>query len=36
MNSINGMINRAFNETVQYDVEVKLRTPFLGTAFRYL
>ncbi len=27
MNSINGMLDRAFKETVQYDVEIKLRTP---------
>jgi putative ABC transport system permease protein len=26
-NSINGMLEKAFNETVQYDVEIKLRTP---------
>ncbi len=27
MNSINGMLDRAFKETVHYDVEIKLRTP---------
>lgn len=27
MNSINGMLDKAFNETVQYNVEIKLRTP---------
>jgi putative ABC transport system permease protein len=27
MNSINAMLDRAFNETVRYDVEIKLRTP---------
>ena len=26
MNSINGMLDKAFNETVQYNVEIKLRT----------
>ncbi|HBR02903.1 MAG TPA: ABC transporter permease [Ruminiclostridium sp.] len=26
MNSINGMLDKAFNETVQYSVEIKLRT----------
>jgi putative ABC transport system permease protein len=27
MNSINAMLNKAFDETVQYNLEVKLRTP---------
>lgn len=27
MNSVNGMLDKAFNETVQYNVEIKLRTP---------
>ncbi|MGE5578651.1 MAG: ABC transporter permease [Bacillota bacterium] len=27
MNSINGMLDKAFGETVQYDVEIKLRSP---------
>lgn len=27
MNSINGMLDNTFNETVQYNVEIKLRTP---------
>ncbi len=27
MNSINGMLDKAFKETVHYDVEIKLRTP---------
>lgn len=27
MNSINGMLDKAFNETVRYNVEIKLRTP---------
>lgn len=27
MNSINGMLDKAFNETVQYNVEIKLHTP---------
>ncbi|KPU43240.1 FtsX-like permease family protein [Oxobacter pfennigii] len=27
MNSINSMLDRAFDETVQYNVEIKLRTP---------
>ena len=29
MNSINGMLDKAFNETVQYNVEIKLRTPLV-------
>jgi putative ABC transport system permease protein len=28
-NSINGMLDRAFSETVQYDVEIKLRTALI-------
>lgn len=30
MNSINAMLNKAFAETVRYDVEIKLRTPSGG------
>jgi len=29
MNSINGMLDKAFNETVRYNVEIKLRTPLV-------
>ncbi len=29
MNSIHEMLDKAFNETVQYDVEIKLRTPLV-------
>ncbi|MCO1604122.1 ABC transporter permease [Desulfosporosinus nitroreducens] len=30
MNSINAMLDKAFDETVQYNVEIKLRTPSTG------
>ena len=29
MNSINGMLDKAFDETVRYDIEIKLRTPLV-------
>jgi putative ABC transport system permease protein len=30
MDSINGMLDKAFNETVRYNVEIKLRTPLVA------